>query len=119
MAMFKVMDVREAEIVFGAGKIDEMLPKYEEIPEEFKGFNSTNKWVRLVTDMFFKGLKSIEMTPKEGVDKEKAFKHIRAVMVSWRPKHEHKTAGCAFLFSEWFEDVQWEAGSKEWEINDR
>lgn len=106
--MFKISEVDEIELVFGADRLDELMPAYEDIPQEFKNFNSNNKWVKLVEDMFFRGLKSISLIPKAGVDPDKAFKHIRSVMVSFKPKHEHKTAGCAFLFNEWFKDATWE-----------
>jgi hypothetical protein len=28
-------------------------------------------------------------------------------MSSWEPKHEHKEAGCAYLLSEFFDDVNY------------
>jgi len=54
----------------------------------------------------------LELVPKEGVDKDKAMRHIKAIMASWRPKHEDKEAACAFLFSEWFESAKWKKGKK-------
>ena len=38
-------------------------------------------------------------------DTNKAIRHLKAILVSYDPKHEHKEAGVAFLLSEWFEDV--------------
>jgi hypothetical protein len=105
--MFKIQEVKDEETVFGAQDIGKMMPAYGDIPEEFKNFNSSNKWLSLVKDMFFSGLKSLELTPKDGVDVTLAKRHIRSIMVSYRPKHEHKIAGCAFLFNEWFSDVKW------------
>jgi hypothetical protein len=32
--------------------------------------------------------------------------HLKAIMGSFQPKHEHKTAGVAYLMSLWFEAVQ-------------
>lgn len=110
--MFPIKDVSDVERSFGANNMAEMMPSYSQIPEEFKDFNGRNKWNVLVRDMFFFGLKSIDLTPKKGVDPKKAFKHIRSIMVSWIPKHEHKEAACAFLFNEWFEDVKYEANEK-------
>lgn len=89
--------------------VDGMMPAYKDIPEEFKNWNRPTKWNKLVSAIFFGGLKKLELRPKPGVDQEKAFRHIRYIMGSWEPKHEHKEAGCAFLFSEWFEDVDFEA----------
>ena len=111
--MFKISEANEVEVAFGARNIDKMMPEYNDIPDEFKGmFSSKNKWVNLVEDMFFRGVKNIKLIPREGVDEGKAFKHIRSVMVSFRPKHEHKTAACAFLFNEWFSDGTWEANKE-------
>lgn len=92
----------DADIVFGGG-IKELMPAYSDIPEEFK--SRSNKWTKVVSDWFYSGLKEVVWTPKEGIDKEDALRHIKAVMGSWEPKHEHKMAGCAFLLSEFFEDV--------------
>jgi hypothetical protein len=36
------------------------------------------------------------------VDTNKALAHIQCIMMSFEPKHEHKTAGVAFLLDEWF-----------------
>jgi hypothetical protein len=43
------------------------------------------------------------LTPREGVDKHKALAAIKAIIGSFAPKHEHKTSGCGYLLSEWFE----------------
>jgi hypothetical protein len=85
------------------------LPKWEDIPEEFKDRNNRNKWVKVVDDWFFKGLPAdTKFLPKAGVDAKTALKNISGIMNSWAPQHEHKTAGCAYLLSQNFEDVQYE-----------
>lgn len=50
--------------------------------------------------------------PEAGVDRYKALRHIHYILGSWEPKHEHKEAGAAFLFNEWFEDAKWEPEDK-------
>lgn len=105
--MFQIMEVNDVDIAFG-GHTDKLLPKYEEIPDEFKNMNSRTKWNKMVDDWFYCGLKNLRLKPKAGVDTEKALKHIRAVMASFEPKHEHKIAGCAYLLSKWFDDVSYE-----------
>jgi len=40
---------------------------------------------------------------KPGIDRKAAIRHIKAIMASYAPKHEHKEAGCAYLFALWFE----------------
>lgn len=102
--MYPIKEVSDVDLAFPTS-VKNMIPLYEDIPEEFKSMN--NKWSRIVSYWFFNGLsKNVEFHPKEGVDPEKAFNHIIYVMKSWEPKHEHKTAGVAFLLNEWFEDVK-------------
>ena len=105
--MFKIQEISDGQLAFGAHD-DFMMPKYEDIPDEFKG-SGTGKFGKFFTDMFFKGIKNCKLYPKEGVDAEKAWRHIRAVTTSWSSAHEHKTAGVIYLLNEWFEDVEWEA----------
>jgi len=54
----------------------------------------------------------IKYLPKEGIDPQMAFRHIKACLGDWGPKHEHKFAGCAYLLSLWFDDVEWERARK-------
>lgn len=81
------------------------MPAMKDIPEEFQ--QRKNIWQNLVADWFFCGLKSLEMTPKDGVDKAKAIRHVKAIMGSFEPQHEHKEAACAYLLAEWFTDPKW------------
>ena len=83
------------------GKIDH-IPAWEEIPKEFK--HGHTKWNQLFSEMFYNGLAELRLAPKQGVDTQKAMAAIRSIMRSWEPKHEHKEAACAYLFSEWFDD---------------
>jgi hypothetical protein len=101
----KPIKVNDADLAFG-GDMRILLPKYNDIPDEFK--DHYNKWAKIVSDWFFGGLKNAKFTPKEGIDKSDALRHIKAIMTSWDPKHEHKEAGCAYLLSEFFEDVTYE-----------
>ena len=79
-----------------------LLPKMADIPKEFD--DHFNKWNRAVSKWFFEGIKKEAFTIKEGIDKEKAFKHLAAIISSWDLKHEHKEAGAAYLMSLWFKD---------------
>ena len=84
----------------------EIMPPMDHIPKEFK--HDGNKWVRVVHDWFFFGMKKCKWTPKAGVDTGKALAAISACIGDFGPSHEHKTAGCAYLLSEWFEDVAYQ-----------
>lgn len=109
--MFKIQEVTTADIAFG-GDMKTLLPKWEDIPEEFK---KSNKWTPVFTTWMFKGLPSdVEFHGKEGVDPKKAFNHIRAIMVSFAPKHEHKEAGITYLMDQWFTEIKnYEGGYRE------
>lgn len=81
------------------------IPKRDSIPSEFFDFN--NKWRKIASNAFFGNLpKNIKYIPKEGVDKGKAIFAIQLILESFRPEHNHKIAACAYLLSEWFEDVR-------------
>lgn len=86
--------------------VDGFLPKYSEVPDEFKTHHG-NQWVDLANRWFFSGLpKGTVFNPKAGIDTTKALRHIKYCLGSWEPKHEHKSAGVAYLLSLWFESVE-------------
>ena len=96
------IEVTNVDVVCG-GDMKKLLPPMSVIPKEFKGMNNTNKWNKLVSTWFFSGLEGYSFKPKEGIDPSKALAHVKAIMGSFEPKHEHKEAGCAYLMSEFFE----------------
>lgn len=103
-------DVTGIDMAFG-GDMKKLLPAYQDVSKEY-GYNS-GKWsCRLVCDWFFSGLKSTEgLVPREGINKTKALAHIKSILASFEPKHEHKQAACAYLLDKWFdgEKSTWEA----------
>jgi hypothetical protein len=103
--MFPVHDFTDVDVAFPA-RVVQFMPAYKDIPDEFRTGN--HKYAQFFHDSFYFGLSKLEMKPRPGVDPEKAFKHIRCVMGSFEPAHEHKEASVAFLVNEWFEDVVWE-----------
>ena len=102
--MIEIQEVNGLDIAFGT-KAMSLMPPYKDIPKEYK--DGQTKWNKLFNDWFFGGLSTLDLAPKEGVDKLKALSHIKAIMTSFEPQHEHKEAGVAYLMSEWFEDAQW------------
>lgn len=102
--MYPIQNVSDTQLVFPTNT-GGMIPDYETIPDEFKHGNT--KWNRLFNDWFFRGLEKYKIIPKDGVNLGKALRHIRYVMGSWEPKHEHKEAGVVFLMNEWFKDATW------------
>jgi hypothetical protein len=98
--------VTDLDLAFGGVRF---LPKWGDIPRQFKDDSGDARpWVALFRRIFYRGGEGITLTPKEGVDEKDALRKIMAVARSFEPKHEHKTAGCAYLFSqsfdEWFLD---------------
>lgn len=78
----------------------------EALVEEAKkrGFyNGNSKANDLFSKWFFSGLESGEIVPREDGDKVKTNKALlfaKALMGSFKPKHEDKEAVCALIFSE-------------------
>lgn len=106
----KPIAVTGLDLAFG-GDMKKLMPKYETIPDGFKGFGSC-KWSRFVGEWFCFGVKIGGIKAKEGIDKAAAINHLKAIMASWEPKHEHKEAAVAYLSSLWFEDDStWEKAS--------
>ncbi len=102
--MIPVPEIDNFAMAFGEVK---HLPKWEKIPEKFKDSGNNTFWNKFISQWFFGGIskEAIEiLSPKSGVDKNKALKAVGAILRSWEPKHEHKEAGAAYLMSEWFEE---------------
>ena len=99
--------VDDATLAFPAS-VSNLMPPMDEIPAEFKRHDGT-KWNCLFSDMFYRGLSDISLTPKDGIDPETAWRHISAISGSYEPKHQHKEAAVAYLLSQWFEDATWTA----------
>jgi len=82
-----------------------LMPPMENIPEEFQRWNGT-KWNKIVGTWFALGLPSgTRFVAKAGIDEDAAKRHLKTVLGSFEPKHEHKEAAVAYLMSLWFEDV--------------
>jgi hypothetical protein len=103
--MLKVPEVDGVDVIFGGKKALEIMPRMQDIPEDFP---NRKKWEKVMNDWFFLGLKNAKWTPKEGVETKKALSAIKTVMGSFAPKHEHKEAAVVFMLSEWFHDVTYE-----------
>jgi hypothetical protein len=107
MTVFPIHPVNRLDMAFG-GDVSKLLPPYADIPAPFKSDNTRTWFHKLPIDWFYRGLTSIQLTPRDGVDGEAALQHIRAVLVSFEPKHEHKMAGVAYLLDQWFSGGKWE-----------
>lgn len=103
-------DISVAEVVFPA-EVHHLMPEWDDIPEEYKkGVMWAN---RLFGDWFFVGLSSLDLPWKEDIDPDDAMRHIRTVMGSYQPSHEHKEAAVAYLIDLWTE------GEGSWTVKER
>lgn len=95
--------VQELDMAFG-GQMRTLMPAYKDIPEDFR--RERDPFSRLVHKWFFEGISKDALKPKEGIDANMAWRHMKAIMSSFEPSHEHKTSGVAWLMSKWFEPPQ-------------
>lgn len=107
MSTISVPEISDLDVAFGTVK---GLPDYGEIPNQFKSHNGT-PWNGLVSKLFFAGVSNLSLSPADGVDPGKAARHIKALLGSFEPKHEHKEAGVAYLMSRYFTAAKWDGGS--------
>jgi len=106
-------EVMNLDMAFGPKDLKEYLPSWEEIPQVFKDERvEVKKWIQIVDDWFFGGIQHIVATPKVGVDKGIALRHIKTILGSYEPSHEHKTAGVAWLLSLWFDVFEYQKVKK-------
>ena len=106
--MIKPAEIDDAQLAFPAN-VDELMVKYEDIPQEYKNGNTDGN--KFFSDMFYCGVKDVELIPKEGIDPDKAWKHIRCITRSFSPKHEHKEACVAYLLEQWYSKLSWTKGN--------
>jgi hypothetical protein len=88
--------ITDLDLAFGTTR---HLPSWEEIPEEFK--TSSNAYVRVVSAIFNGDqMPDMEIQLAPGVQAALLQRFIRAHLISFEPKHEHKIAGVAYLLSQ-------------------
>lgn len=92
-------NITQVDVAFGPSKLSEFLPPMDSIPKEF--FNEVNPWNRWISQWFFNGLKEYAIAV-DGINFKQAHAHLKVILGSFEPKHEHKIAGCAYLASLWF-----------------
>lgn len=103
-------EISQVDYAFPAN-VKHLMPDPKDIPREFYN-HSKNKFISFFEDLFYKGITEFEATPKEGINSDKAVRHVMAISRSFGPRHEDKTAAVAFLLSEWFSDITWKPEEK-------
>lgn len=108
--MYPIGEFSDVEMAFPTDVMG-VMPSYPEIPEEFK--SGHHRWSQVARDMFYSGMRNARWKPKVGiVEAGKALRHLRYILGSREPKHEHKMAAVAYLLDQWFRDVTYEKGAE-------
>lgn len=105
----KPQEVSDVDVAFPSD-VRSLMPKMEEIPEDFH--RGHTPWNGVFGDWFYGGAKEVKLVPKEGINALTALRHVKTVMNSFEPKHEHKEAAVAYLLSQWFERIEYVSGGK-------
>lgn len=100
--------VSDVDLAFGKTG-PETLPSLEECYQMERDGKISRRNRDLVSDMFFKGLAEFSAEPCDDVVPEQAMDCIKAELRSWERKHQHKELLIAWLFDQWFTDIQWKA----------
>ena len=90
--------------------IRDLLPDYSDLPTAFTkwGARKNNEWVAIMEKWFHCGLPGdTAFIVKEKIDCGAAIKHINNILRSWEIDYEYKIAGCAYLLSVWFEEINY------------
>ncbi len=96
--------VTDVEMAFPANAL-ELMPPEEDIPDEY---SDRDRWeARLWSALFFKGVTDLSFVPVEGIDPELAWRHLRCILGSFAPRHQHKEAALAYLTALWFRGASW------------
>lgn len=95
--------ITDVEMAFPAD-VTRLLPPWEELPEDYQRDRAPT--CKVVDQWFSCGLGNLNAVPKEGIDTTHALRHLKCIMGSYQPKHEHKTAGVAYLIDLWFETFE-------------
>lgn len=90
------VEVSDVDQAFSAKVIGRLLPPMSDIPKDFH--LDSNKWCDKASSLFFSG-GTIDLKPE--INRQAAFRQLKACLGSFEPKHEHKTAGVAYLLSLW------------------
>lgn len=100
---YNPVEISDVLLAFPAHVVGSLLPKWEDMPEEFRRQN--NEWTRMADKWFCCGLDPVPEV-KEGIDPKKVWRHLKACMGSFEPAHEHKIAGVGYLMSLWLKPIK-------------
>lgn len=93
LSKYKFPKIEKIDLAFST------LDTPKELVEEAEKRNPT-KGIDKFNDLFFNGGEIEFKNDVKGTWKEDAFLYARAMMTSFRPKHEHKEVVCGMIFEE-------------------
>ncbi len=101
-ATYQPQEVGDLEMAFPA-EVQHLMPDMADMPDVFE---IPDTWVKFQQNWFFDGLPAeTTFEPREGIDPNRAIRHLKAIQGSFEPKHEHKEAVVAYLASLWFRRI--------------
>ncbi|QZI85733.1 hypothetical protein CPT_Summit_082 [Stenotrophomonas phage Summit] len=101
---FKPQKVSDVMMAF-PGELGSLLPPLKDIPAEYKDPNCKLPFFQFMGDWFYSGVTVTGAVPADGIDPNEAVRHVKCIMGSYEPKHEHKMAAIGWLMSLWFKRI--------------
>ncbi len=94
-------EVTDLDMAFG-GKAMDLMPPYNQELRDWSRTQEAAPYLDFQSTWFALGLEpDTELYFNEGIDGNKALRHLKAIQGSFEPKHEHKMAGVAWLLHRW------------------
>jgi len=95
--------IRDVDLAFPAHVVGILLPKWEDMPEDFRRNHS--EWCHLANTWFACGLDPVPAV-KDEYDARDVWRHLKACMGSFELAHEHKIGGVGYLMSLWLKPIK-------------
>ena len=96
----KPIEVTDLELAFPA-HVQRLMP--ENLAKIHADADYDPRWAHFADTWFARGADAALLHPRPGIDKTKALRHLKCIMGSYEPKHEHKMSAVAYLLGLWFE----------------
>lgn len=95
-------EVNDADTIFPT-RFYQLCPAWDQLTEDEK--KGRGYLCEGLARLFFEGgtLESVGIKVRDGVDKARVLRFIRATLGDWSPSHEHKIGGIAHMLAKWCE----------------
>ena len=107
MKFDKPVEIDEITAVFASNIVGTLIPKRDDLPEEFRKSWHSNEWCTVASLWFAQGAKKSDFHPKEDIDLDKALRHVKVVLGSFEPSHEHKIGAAGYLMKQFFKKIEY------------